>query len=277
MIINRTGAFIIVVLVVSWIVQAIVFGSILPGQYLPIYMYAPALIAFIFFLFHKQPVKTQVALFTRPTTLWPWVFAIIYPFFLFGLVILAALITGLGKFNTGFLPALLSWPFISVFVLAVIISLPTFLGEEYGWRGYLLPQLAEGKGKLWATIITGLVWGLWHIPSYYIIYSKAGMGNPILLTALGVAVVAIGAFPYTYAFFLSGNIIPCVVLHAFYDLCATQIFFGNPALPGLSEGSPGLLIIHWPYAQLLILAVGTALACIFAWQFNRQANDKMVK
>ena len=36
-------------------------------------------------------------------------------------------------------------------------------GEEFGWRGYLLPRLAP-LGGISAAIITGVIWGLWHTP-----------------------------------------------------------------------------------------------------------------
>lgn len=38
------------------------------------------------------------------------------------------------------------------------------LGEELGWRGFLLPQLLPlGQGR--AILISGLVWGIWHAPA----------------------------------------------------------------------------------------------------------------
>lgn len=61
--------------------------------------------------------------------------------------------------------------------------LPTFaymlviggLTEEPGWRGYALPHLKERHSRLIASLILGLMWGIWHIP----IYTLPSMGNPI--------------------------------------------------------------------------------------------------
>jgi len=51
---------------------------------------------------------------------------------------------------------------VSVTFAPVLNPLATF-GEEFGWTGYLLPGLLP-LGKWSATIIYGLIWGLWHAP-----------------------------------------------------------------------------------------------------------------
>jgi len=264
----RVLAFIITVLAVSWIVQFVLFTGILPGEYLGLYMFVPAIIAFIFFLFNKDPIKSQIELFTRRTGLWSWVFAVLYPIFWLSTVAAIAVLSGLGKFNAGAISTLFSWQFpVNLAVMALAMA-PAVFGEEYGWRGYLLPTLADQRGKLWATIITGLVWGLWHIPSYYLIYSQAGLGDPILLTMLAVITVAVGAFPYAYLFFLNGNILPCVLMHAVYDKFAAVVLINASGSTGPIQGSPGLLSIPWPYALGLIFLTGSALAALFAWRLK---------
>jgi len=40
--------------------------------------------------------------------------------------------------------------------------------EEVGWRGYLLPKLMKKTNLLIATIIVGIIWGLWHLPFFFI-------------------------------------------------------------------------------------------------------------
>lgn len=41
------------------------------------------------------------------------------------------------------------------------------LGEEFGWRGFLLPRLLEKYSPLASAILLGFIWELWHFPLYY--------------------------------------------------------------------------------------------------------------
>lgn len=52
--------------------------------------------------------------------------------------------------------------FGSIFISPFINSIFGF-GEEFGWRGYLLPKLLP-MGKTRAYIVLGVIWGLWHAP-----------------------------------------------------------------------------------------------------------------
>ena len=54
------------------------------------------------------------------------------------------------------------YPLIMV-VSGVVLSFAAF-GEEFGWRGYMMPKLIELVGMPKALIIGGIIWGLWHAP-----------------------------------------------------------------------------------------------------------------
>ena len=64
--------------------------------------------------------------------------------------------------------ALSPWLFIGIQLVAAVLispianSLATF-GEEFGWRGYLLPKLMPLGGRK-AMLLIGIIWGVWHWP-----------------------------------------------------------------------------------------------------------------
>ena len=53
-------------------------------------------------------------------------------------------------------------------VLAIIAIFTGATGEELGWRGFALPRLQRRYSALISSLILGLYWGIWHIPSWII-------------------------------------------------------------------------------------------------------------
>ncbi len=45
--------------------------------------------------------------------------------------------------------------------------------EEFGWRGFLQPRLQERRSALFAAVIVGVVWWLWHVP---LLFGGTGAG-----------------------------------------------------------------------------------------------------
>ncbi len=61
-------------------------------------------------------------------------------------------------------------PFIPAAALPFTVTLQLFtgaMGEELGWRGFLLPRLQSKFSPRVAAIIMGTTWALWHLPSFY--------------------------------------------------------------------------------------------------------------
>ena len=52
----------------------------------------------------------------------------------------------------------------SSILIAPIANFIPCLGEELGWRGYLLTNLLEKHSLIKATLISGIIWGIWHAP-----------------------------------------------------------------------------------------------------------------
>lgn len=49
-------------------------------------------------------------------------------------------------------------------IMAPALNFITCFGEEWGWRGYLLPKMRKQLPTLPTLLITGVIWGLWHAP-----------------------------------------------------------------------------------------------------------------
>jgi membrane protease YdiL (CAAX protease family) len=67
--------------------------------------------------------------------------------------------------------------FLSSLVIGPTVNGLFGFGEEFGWRGYLLPKLMP-LGKLKAYTIVGVIWGLWHAPLILVGFNYPGY--PIL-------------------------------------------------------------------------------------------------
>jgi membrane protease YdiL (CAAX protease family) len=55
-----------------------------------------------------------------------------------------------------------AWPLLLTHVALQILIVG--LGEELGWRGWLLPNLTARYGLSGATLFTGIIWYIWHFP-----------------------------------------------------------------------------------------------------------------
>ena len=86
---------------------------------------------------------------------------------------------------------LLTAIFLSSLTINPFVNSVLGLGEEWGWRGYLLPRLMP-LGKWQAYLLLGVIWGLWHAPLVLVGFNYPG--SPILgiflmilfTTALGI-------------------------------------------------------------------------------------------
>lgn len=102
------------------------------------------------------------------------------------------------------------------------------LGEEYGWRGFLLPRLMKRFSVFHASILLGLLWGLWHFPAYLI-----GTGVPQQMNFLVFMLwVILGTLFISWIYFYTKNVLTSVLAHisanaAFNYLFLLPEFTGN--------------------------------------------------
>jgi membrane protease YdiL (CAAX protease family) len=98
------------------------------------------------------------------------------------------------------------------------------LGEEIGWRGFLIWELRKVM-PFWAVgIMSGLIWSIWHWPGILLTDYNAGEGNLPLQMLLFTASIVPQGIIYAYFSFKSNSLWPAVILHASHNLFIQQVF-----------------------------------------------------
>jgi membrane protease YdiL (CAAX protease family) len=91
-----------------------------------------------------------------------WAFAL----FAFALMYLGGLVLA-ALFSGSTLKLNLTQPLYMIIPMIILqFFFDSGLGEELGWRGFLLPRLQARYSALVSSIIVGIVWGLWHLPLF---------------------------------------------------------------------------------------------------------------
>lgn len=219
-------------------------------------MWAPGIAALIATrVVDKRPFKqlNLLRLGDWRSYLWAW----LIPIFL---TLLAGLLTwlfGVGKLDLEFsalrdalsqangpqLPPLLviGLQMATAFTIGPLFNTLFALGEELGWRGYLLPKLLP-HGQWKAIGFSGVIWGIWHMP--VILQGHNYPQHPIA----GVLLM----------------IVFCVLFGAI--LSWLYLRTGSPWAPALGHGSlnavAGLPILFMPKVDL---AFGGTLASMVGW------------
>jgi membrane protease YdiL (CAAX protease family) len=141
------------------------------------------------------------------------------------------------------------------FTLGLAFNMIFTFGEEFGWRGYLLPRLAP-LGGAWAAVLSGVVWGLWHAP--LIVLSGYNFpGHPWLgIGGMALFTVALGVV-FAWLRFRSGSVWPSTLAHAAIN---AQAGFAAltlaPAADSLLRPPVGLIGVV-PIAALAVALVAT--------------------
>ena len=99
------------------------------------------------------------------------------------------------------------------------------LGEELGWRGYAFPRLLARFNPLRASLILGAIWGVWHLPAFFL------SGLPQATTALPVFLIScvLLAIVGTWIYLHTGRSVPSMVLFHYVVNISIDLF-AAPAL-----------------------------------------------
>lgn len=127
------------------------------------------------------------------------------------------LLTPTGSFEWVNTP-ILSW----AFPLALLASIFLDIGgvtEETGWRGFALPLLQSRMTPLAATLLVGLMWGVWHFPARPdILAGEYGLWGGMLLLAILVFRFVILSIVMTYFYNkVGGSTLIAIAMHGLHN------------------------------------------------------------
>lgn len=150
---------------------------------------------------------------------------------------------------------------ITAVLFGPILNFITCFGEEWGWRGYLLPKIAAKMPRIPMLLITGTIWGLWHAPIIAMghNYGTDYWGYPVVgIAVMCIFCIALGTI-FSYLCIKTQSCIPGVIAHgAINSFAGAGLFFAatndnailGPTPAGLI-GSIGLIVtaiiiaIYW--------------------------------
>lgn len=105
--------------------------------------------------------------------------------------------------------------FVLSFVISPFVNIITCFGEEWGFRGYLLPQMLKKLSVVPTLLVTGVIWGLWHAP-LTVMGHNYGIGYPgfpvIGILAMCVFCTAVGII-LSYMTIRTKSCIPAILGH----------------------------------------------------------------
>jgi membrane protease YdiL (CAAX protease family) len=107
-------------------------------------------------------------------------------------------------------PAVAQWPSLVWLGLTAFLIDPGPLGEELGWRGFALPRLLERFNGLSAALILGTIWGIWHLPAFFL------SGMPQSQFSFGTFLVSIVAASVIITYVVNrsgGSVLPAILVH----------------------------------------------------------------
>jgi membrane protease YdiL (CAAX protease family) len=170
------------------------------------------------------------------------------------------------------------WPLLATAFLPSVafgMLIPS-IGEEPGWRGFALPRLQERYGPVGASLILGLLHGLWHLPAL-----GTMMLGPVSLAEIPpfVLTAAAATFIYTWIFnHTAGSVLLAMLTHAAGN-AASQWLGLILKQSGLDAPQPGLTGWLLDSGWLNALAYGlvtVALVAATRGRLGRRVSEAMI-
>ena len=189
-------------------------------------------------------LRTLFAGLARWRVKWAWLaFVLLSPLAVLGLAVASATLTS----DPPALGRLPLWTAAGLFDLVVVGAILQSLGEEPGWRGFMLQRLRMGFGPLAATAVLAPVWIVWHLPAFL---ARPEFGVAQLLgLSLGLAAAAVWL---TLIYDATRSLLMAVLWHALINIArgvalsiSTSVFTSFSALVLLGAAA---ILGYWTFA-----------------------------
>lgn len=109
---------------------------------------------------------------------------------------------------------------LSVFLLSALITIIPAFGEEFGWRGYLLPGLLKIYAYKKALLVHGFITWVWHLPFLFAMGMEAGeywtISIPVILTVSFIPTV-LHAVVFAYIWSRTASLAVSTFYHVSFD------------------------------------------------------------
>jgi membrane protease YdiL (CAAX protease family) len=173
-----------------------------------------------------------------------YVIALLGPFVMAGAAAVLAVATGAPMQRSG---AYTDVDAIGFTFLSTMIIVGLF--EEVGWRGFALLRLQRRLDAIWAALVLGVLWALWHLPELISDPTRQRPPLQFVVWALALSVI------FTWLYNSTNGSLPIVIIcHAAIDTA------GRYMLPEFSNG--GYQVVWWfmvgLYVVLAIIVVSVA-------------------
>ncbi len=158
---------------------------------------------------------------------------------------------------------------IPLYLLVVLMPWQGPVGEEFGWRGFALPNLQNRYGPLIASLGIGVAWGLWHLPTLFAplgvtgaLASSMGVSRFMLIYVFGTTANSI-YMTWLYNRTNASALIAGIVWHASINFWA-PILLSDSSLAAAGEGTHLPTIDPPLYVTVLVVQVIGAIALTLA-------------
>jgi uncharacterized protein len=105
---------------------------------------------------------------------------------------------------------------LNVAVTTIIFAV-VFLGEEIGWRGYLLFRVAELTSGRRAALVTGAFHAIYHLPLLLLTTTYQSAGNRWIVVPIVMVTLTLAGVWYGWLRLWSGSIWPVSLSHSAFD------------------------------------------------------------